>query len=177
MLRNEIFRPAQPVRPCHRDYFGDVGYCQLLALRNRKFRAERVSLYGDRTHPVVVLDDQFVARLDCGVACRLETSQKNEGQEAVIRMPPGPSSSDRSSNISAEGGAGAGTSVGRIAYLNVQSKYACVSPESSSLRLPGTSIILHIADQTWLLPRNNLGRTAPTDFAYRYPAKARPGIR
>jgi hypothetical protein len=75
------------------------------------------------------------------------------------------------------GGAGAGTSVGRIAYFNVQSKYACVSPESSSLRLPGISIILHIADQAWLLPSDDLGRAAPTDITYRYPAKARPGIR
>ena len=79
------------------------------------------------------------------------SAQENQGQEAVILLPPGPFTSDRSSDVSAEGGAGAGTSVGRIAYLNVQSKYASASPESDSIQLPGISIILHIAgDDRWL---------------------------
>jgi hypothetical protein len=45
----------------------------------------------------------------------------------------------------------AATSVGRIAYLNVRSKYAPASPAPCSIELSSTSIILHLAGQVWLL--------------------------
>ncbi len=59
--------------------------------------------FDDRMLPGDLLDLEFAAAEVVPVSHSRVNVPKNEGQEAVFRVPPGPSPSDRSSDISAEG--------------------------------------------------------------------------